>query len=152
MEQPPPMRSVQPVRLPSAPPDWEKFEQFGGEPFFTALVAAFYRRVAMDPVLRPMYPEPDLGPAERRLRLFLMQYWGGPKTYGEERGHPRLRMRHAPYPVDLTARDHWLGHMRAALDEQQLPADLDAELWQYLDYAAAAMVNVPPPGWAPTDR
>ncbi len=117
------------------------FDQFGGEAFFTALVAGFYRRVAADPVLRPMYPEADLGPAERRLRLFLMQYWGGPKTYGDERGHPRLRMRHAPYPVDMAAHDHWLAHMRAALDDQQLPDDLDRELWDYLQAAAIAMVN-----------
>ncbi len=123
------------------------YQDFGGEDFFTALVADFYRGVAEDPVLRPMYPEADLGPAERRLRLFLMQYWGGPGTYSEERGHPRLRMRHAPFPVDEDARDRWLAHMRQALDARQLPADLDDQMWRYLESAAHAMVNVAPPGW-----
>lgn len=126
------------------------YDDFGGEEFFTALVADFYRGVADDPVLRPMYPEADLGPAERRLRLFLMQYWGGPGTYSEERGHPRLRMRHAPFPVDEQARDRWLAHMRAALDARQLPAELDEHMWQYLTSAAHAMVNVAPPGWLPS--
>jgi hemoglobin len=125
------------------------YHDFGGEDFFTALVADFYRGVADDPVLRPMYPEADLGPAERRLRLFLMQYWGGPGTYSEERGHPRLRMRHAPFPVDEQARDRWLAHMRAALDGRGLPPELDEQMWQYLTSAAHAMVNVAPPGWLP---
>lgn len=123
------------------------YEDFGGEAFFTDLVADFYRDVAQDPVLRPMYPEADLGPAERRLRLFLMQYWGGPATYGQERGHPRLRMRHAPFPIDERARDHWLQHMRRALDARALPADLDRLMWSYLSSAAQAMMNVAPPGW-----
>ena len=117
------------------------YDLFGGEEFFTALVRDFYIGVAADPVLKPMYPEEDLAPAERRLRLFLMQYWGGPSTYHEERGHPRLRMRHAPFLVDPDARDRWLGHMRAALDARGLPPDLDAELWRYLFQAAYAMVN-----------
>lgn len=123
------------------------YEAFGGEAFFTDLVADFYREVAEDPLLRPMYPEADLGPAERRLRLFLMQYWGGPGTYSEERGHPRLRMRHAPFPVDDEARDRWLVHMRSALDARGLSPELDQQLWQYLRSAAHAMVNVAPPGW-----
>ena len=123
------------------------YQDFGGDAFFTALVADFYRGVADDPLLRPMYPEADLGPAERRLRLFLMQYWGGPGTYSEERGHPRLRMRHAPFPVDEQARDRWLAHMREALDARQLPPDLDTQMWRYLESAAHAMVNVAPPGW-----
>ena len=107
-------------------------------------MAAFYRGVATDPVLRPMYPEEDLGPAEERLRMFLEQYWGGPTTYSDQRGHPRLRMRHAPYRVDPDARDHWLLHMRAALDAQGLPPEQDAQLWGYLSSAAFAMVNVLP--------
>lgn len=123
------------------------YDAFGGEAFFTDLVADFYRDVAQDPVLRPMYPEADLGPAQRRLRLFLMQYWGGPTTYGQERGHPRLRMRHAPFPIDEQARDHWLQHMRAALDARGLPQDLDRQMWSYLASAAQAMMNVAPPGW-----
>ena len=122
------------------------YDQFGGEPFFEALVAEFYRGVAADPDLRPMYPEEDLGPAARRLQLFLEQYWGGPTTYSQERGHPRLRMRHAPYPVDAHARDRWLAHMRTALDAQRLPPELDDELWRYLVMAAQAMVNTGEPG------
>ncbi len=117
------------------------YDAAGGSTTFTALVAGFYRRVAGDPVLRPLYPEEDLGPAEERLRLFLEQYWGGPKTYGETRGHPRLRMRHAPFAVDDAARDAWLTHMRASLDDLHLDLRLDAELWSYLVGAAHAMVN-----------
>lgn len=119
------------------------YERFGGEPFFTALVAAFYARVAQDDLLKPMYPEDDMAGAERRLRMFLMQYWGGPGTYSEERGHPRLRMRHVPYRIDGAARDRWLSHMAEALAEQSLdPAD-EAELWRYLVAAAFGMQNVP---------
>jgi truncated hemoglobin YjbI len=117
------------------------FEAFGGHPFFERLVSAFYARVAGDPVLRPMYPGRDLGPAEERLRLFLEQYWGGPGTYSEERGHPRLRMRHVTFPIDAAAADRWLAHMRAALDEQALAPELDALLWGYFERAAPAMVN-----------
>ena len=119
------------------------FEAVGGHVFFERLVGAFYARVALDPLLRPMYPEADLAAAAGRLRLFLEQYWGGPTTYSEQRGHPRLRMRHAPYPVDAAASDRWLAHMRAALDEQGLPAELDTLLWQYFRSAAPAMVNSP---------
>lgn len=122
------------------------YDRFGGEQFFTELVAGFYQRVAVDDLLRPMYPEADLAPAERRLRLFLMQYWGGPTTYGEERGHPRLRMRHAPFVVDLAARDRWLALMQQSLDD--VGADLSTEdrdqLWRYLQSAADAMINVNP--------
>ncbi len=111
------------------------YDRFGGEPFFTRLVSGFYERVAVDDILRPMYPQDDLAGAERRLRLFLMQYWGGPTTYGDERGHPRLRMRHAPFPVDLEARDRWLGLMHAALEDNggQLDPDSRDELWRYLE-------------------
>ena len=119
------------------------FAAVGGHAFFERLVGAFYARVAVDPALRPMYPEADLAPAAGRLRLFLEQYWGGPATYSAQRGHPRLRMRHAPYPVDTAASDRWLAHMRAALDEQALPAELDTLLWQYFQTAAPAMVNAP---------
>ncbi len=117
------------------------YDLLGGREFFVRLVAAFYRGVASDDVLRPMYPEADLGPAEDRLRMFLEQYWGGPTTYSDERGHPRLRMRHAPYAVGEIARDRWLLHMRAAVDEQHLDPELDAMLWTYLSNAAQAMVN-----------
>ena len=120
------------------------YDDFGGEQFFTDLVADFYRGVAGDPLLRPMYPEADLGPAERRLRLFLMQYWGGPTTYSQERGHPRLRMRHQPFAVTVDARDAWLRHMRAALDERHLAPEADAAMWNYLERAAQHMINVAP--------
>ena len=122
-------------------PEATLFEAIGGEPTFRRLVDAFYTGVAQDPLLRPMYPEEDLGPAADRLTLFLMQYWGGPDTYSASRGHPRLRMRHAPFRVGPAERDAWLGHMRHALDSLNLPADQDATLWQYLERAAFFMVN-----------
>lgn len=117
------------------------FAALGGHPFFERLVGAFYARVATDPILRPMYPEADLAAAEMRLRMFLEQYWGGPGTYSEERGHPRLGMRHRPFPIDNTASDHWLAHMRASLDELAVAPELDEMLWNYFQAAAPAMVN-----------
>lgn len=117
------------------------YEQVGGMDTFRRLVDAFYRGVAADEVLKPMYPEEDLGPAAERLTLFLAQYWGGPTTYGELRGHPRLRMRHMPFHVDPDARDRWLAHMRAAVDDIALPPALETPLWDYLERAAHAMVN-----------
>jgi hemoglobin len=125
------------------------FEAIGGEPTFRKLVDEFYAGVATDPVLRPLYPEADLGPASERLRLFLMQYWGGPGTYSEQRGHPRLRMRHAPFRIGFAERDAWLRQMRRAVDSLDLnPAD-DATLWAYLERAALFMVNAEAPP-APT--
>ena len=118
------------------------YDEFGGEPFFTALVSAFYTRVAADPILRPMYPGEDLAAAERRLRLFLMQYWGGPQTYSEERGHPRLRMRHVGFRIDSAARDRWLTLMHDAMVEQGLPPERATQLWTYLVSAAFGMQNV----------
>ncbi|QTX04556.1 globin [Agromyces archimandritae] len=115
--------------------------QIGGTPAFERLAAEFYRGVADDPVLKPMYPEEDLGPAERRLRMFLEQYWGGPTTYGEERGHPRLRLRHQPYRINPEARERWLAHMRRAVDSLELPPLVHDTLWDYLERAAHAMVN-----------
>lgn len=117
------------------------YEAVGGAPTFRKLVARFYEGVASDPFLRPMYPEEDLGPAEERLRMFLEQYWGGPTTYSEQRGHPRLRMRHFPFKVDAAARDAWLKHMRVAVNELELPPLYEAELWDYLERAAHSMVN-----------
>ena len=118
------------------------YEQIGGEPTFRKLVDEFYAGVADDPVLRPLYPEADLGPAAERLRLFLIQYWGGPGTYSKQRGHPRLRMRHAPFRVGLKERDAWLRQMRRAVDSINLePADAET-LWNYLERAAFFMVNV----------
>ena len=122
------------------PPE-QPYEQMGGHDAFARLVHRFYQGVADDPVLRPLYPDEDLGPAAVRLTLFLEQYWGGPGTYSAERGHPRLRMRHAPYAVTPLARDHWLGHMRVAVDELALPEPLERQLWDYLVAAAHSMVN-----------
>ncbi|MFW5416935.1 globin [Nocardiopsis sp. CNT-189] len=119
------------------------YDAVGGEEAFTRLVRRFYEGVADDPVLRPMYPEEDLGPAEERLRLFLIQYWGGPRTYNELRGHPRLRMRHVPFRIGAAERDRWLAHMRAAVGSLELPEALEARLWEYMVYAAHSMVNVP---------
>lgn len=124
-------------------PEVTPYEDFGGEEFFTSLVAAFYRRVADDDILRPMYPDADLAAAERRLRLFLMQYWGGPTTYDDERGHPRLRMRHMDFQIDGAARDRWLSLMGEAMAEQQLTPDQESRLWMYLVSAAFAMQNIP---------
>ncbi|MDM4764076.1 globin [Galbitalea sp. SE-J8] len=119
------------------------WQQVGGRPTFERLVRRFYEGVATDEVLRPMYPEHDLEGAIQRLTGFLEQYWGGPTTYSEERGHPRLRMRHLPFRVDADARDRWLAHMRVAVDDLHLaPAD-EAMLWGYLERAAIAMVNTP---------
>lgn len=117
------------------------YDRVGGEPTFRALVDRFYAGVANDPPLRALYPEDDLGPASDRLRLFFMQYWGGPRTYQETRGHPRLRIRHAPYLVTPTQRDRWLHHMLAAVDSLDLPDADDAELREYLVRAADFMVN-----------
>src|SRR6201993_1264240 len=121
------------------------YEAVGGEETFTRLIRRFYEETAKDPVLLAVYPTPqDLGPAEENLRLFLMQYWGGPTTYNELRGHPRLRMRHVRFHIGETERDLWLKHMRTALDELSLPAGLDAQLWDYLVMAAHSLVNAVP--------
>ena len=117
------------------------WEQIGGRPTFEKLVRAFYEGVRTDEVLWPMYPESDLEGAIQRLTGFLEQYWGGPGTYSEERGHPRLRMRHLPFKVNPDARDRWLKHMRAAQDTLGLAPLQDATLWTYLDRAAHSMVN-----------
>lgn len=115
----------------------------GGEETFRRLVDTFYAGVADDPVLRPLYPEEDLGPAAERLRMFLVQYWGGPSTYSQRRGHPRLRMRHAPFRINAAARDAWLARMRAALDTLDLPAEHERTLWTYLEAAAESLRNAP---------
>lgn len=122
------------------------YDAVGGHETFVALVARFYEGVAADPPLRSLYPEEDLGPAAERLRLFLEQYWGGPTTYSDTRGHPRLRMRHAPFEVTEDMRDRWLTHMRAAVDSLDLREDLHDQLWSYLERAAHSMVNTYGPG------
>jgi hemoglobin len=119
------------------------YEAVGGEETFRRLVERFYAGVAADPVLRALYPEEDLGPAAERLRLFLMQYWGGPSTYSEQRGHPRLRMRHAPFAIGVAQRDAWLRHMREAVLSLSLPAERERQLWDYLVRAADSLRNVP---------
>jgi hemoglobin len=121
--------------------DQEFFERAGGERTFRLLVQRFYEGIALDPLLRPLYPEADLGPAAERLELFLIQYWGGPSTYSQTRGHPRLRMRHAPFVIGEAERDSWLRHMRNALDSLDLPADIETPLWDYLTMAADSMRN-----------
>ena len=130
------------------------YDDIGGMATIKAIVDRFYEGVAADEVLRPMYPEEDLGPAAERLTLFLAQYWGGPTTYSENRGHPRLRMRHVPYRIGFAERDAWLAHMRDGLDEVTLPPDLDAQFWGYLTTAADSLVNDPaanPDNPAPAD-
>jgi hemoglobin len=119
------------------------YERVGGEATFRLLVERFYAGVATDPVLRPLYPEQDLQPAADRLALFLIQYWGGPTTYSDNRGHPRLRMRHAPFVIGAAERDAWLQQMSHALSSLELPEELATELWSYLTMAAGSMVNSP---------
>ncbi len=122
------------------------YEEVGGHETFRRLTARFYEEVARDEILKPMYPEEDLGPAERRLRMFLEQYWGGPHTYSEERGHPRLRMRHVPYTIGPIERDAWLRCMHIAIASIE-PAVLDDDhreaLTNYMNMAAETLVNSP---------
>jgi hemoglobin len=117
------------------------FERIGGAETFDRLVRTFYDGIQGDSVLWPMYPQEDLEGAIWRLSAFLQQYFGGPPTYSERRGHPRLRMRHQPFKVNPEAREHWLNHMRAAVDSLELSPLDEAELWDYLDRAAHSMVN-----------
>ena len=125
------------------------YENLGGAPFFDDLTRLFYEGVAADPVLMAMYPPDDMPGAQRRLRMFLEQYWGGPTTYSEERGHPRLRMRHSPFAIDPDARDRWLECARRAWQEAVAKHGIAPrpaqELWDYLHSAAYAMVNTLPP-------
>jgi hemoglobin len=128
-------------RIPSVIDEPNLFEAAGGMPFFEMLVGRFYDGVADDPVLRPLYPEPDLGGARHRLTLFLAQYWGGPRTYDAERGHPRLRMRHMPFAIGPAERDAWLRLMRDAIDASGAPPAVADRLLTYVDMAAEAMRN-----------
>jgi hemoglobin len=121
------------------------FEIVGGQPFFDALVDRFYARVETDPVLRPLYPD-DLVPGKRALALFLGQYWGGPPAYSEEKGHPRLRMRHAPFPIDGRARDAWLAAMLASVHEADMPEIAREQMREYFTMASTAMINREDPG------
>jgi hemoglobin len=117
------------------------FEAVGGEETFRRLVHRFYEGVVDDPLLRPLYPEDDLDGAEERLRMFLIQYWGGPSDYSQQRGHPRLRMRHAPFVIGEPQRDAWLKHMGDAVQSLDLPPEQEKRLWDYLVYAAHSMIN-----------
>jgi hemoglobin len=120
-----------------------KFAEMGGHETFEKLVSHFYALVSIDPILRPMYPEDDLKGAAERLLMFLEQYWGGPTTYSERRGHPRLRMRHAPFQIGEAEKIAWLKNMESAVAELDLSSELRSELWSYLTSAAEAMVNQP---------
>ena len=117
------------------------YDEAGGMPFFEALVGRFYEGVAADPVLGPLYPADDLDGARHRLTLFFAQYWGGPRTYDEERGHPRLRMRHVPFAIGPAQRDAWLRLMRASIDAAAAPTTVTERLHAYVDMAAEAMRN-----------
>ncbi len=116
------------------------YEHVGGSAFFAALVERFYDGVEHDPLLRPLYPH-DLGPGKRALQLFLEQYWGGPGTYSEEKGHPRLRMRHAPFVIGPAERDRWLHHMVGAVTRSGPSPEIEARLLEYFEMAATAMIN-----------
>ncbi len=126
----------------AAAPTANVFEAAGGEPTFRDLVGRFYARVATDPVLRAVYPDEDLSGATERLTLFLIQYWGGPSTYSQQRGHPRLRLRHQPFAIGQRERDAWLGHMTAAVDSLDLTPAVSKALLDYFDAASTAMINV----------
>lgn len=117
------------------------YEEVGGHETFRTIVDTFYAGVAQDEMLRSIYPEEDLGPAAERFRMFLEQYWGGPTTYSEQRGHPRLRMRHAPFRITPAAAERWLVHFRAGMDAADLTPEQDARLWEYVTHAAKFMVN-----------
>ena len=120
----------------------ELYHAVGGMPFFEALVDRFYEGVADDPVLLRLYPDAqDLAPARRKLTLFLAQYWGGPTTYSEERGHPALRMRHAPFEIGSVERDRWLVHMRAAVEALDPPPEAAEALLAYFEMAAPSLQN-----------
>jgi len=124
-------------------PEINYYEAMGGEPVFNELVHRFYLNVSQNPVLKPMYPEKDMNGAEQRLRLFLMQYWGGPDTYSHERGHPRLRMRHMGFHIGKVEFDAWLQCMHAALIDLDMVEELKEKMWEYFQYAAYSMINQP---------
>lgn len=117
------------------------YQLAGGEETFRLLVQRFYSRVAEDPILRAIYPEEDLSGATERLTLFLIQYWGGPSTYSESRGHPRLRLRHQPFAIGQRERDAWLGHMAAAVESLELAPAVRKALLDYFETASTAMIN-----------
>jgi hemoglobin len=121
------------------------YDLAGGEKTFRLLVERFYAGVADDAVLRAVYPEEDLTGATERLTLFLIQYWGGPATYSELRGHPRLRLRHRPFVIGQAERDAWLRHMTAAVESLELAPEIRKALLDYFETASTAMINQPAP-------
>lgn len=128
--------------LPTEPLDARTiFQRVGGIDAFTELAAQFYEGVSQDELLRPMYVEEDLVGSRRRLALFLAQYFGGPTTYSEERGHPRLRMRHLPFPIDEEARDRWMIHMHRALDNADFESEVKDAMREYFERAATFLIN-----------
>lgn len=135
----------------SEPAEATPYDRMGGAEFFSQLCERFYSRVETCDLLRPMYPPGDLQPAADRLRMFLEQYFGGPRTYSEQRGHPRLRARHMGYHIDTTARDTWLGHMEWALDGLDIAPEARQELWEYFLRAADFMINTYDPHGGPQD-
>lgn len=137
------MSTIERVSLPTVPtpPATGLYTAIGGEPTFRRIVGRFFEQVAHDPVLRAVYTDADLGPAEQRLRLFLMQYWGGPTTYSDARGHPRLRRRHVPFAIGPRECDAWLRAMRVAVGEAGLAESHREQLWDYLESTATALIN-----------
>jgi hemoglobin len=117
------------------------FDAVGGEETFRRLTERFYRGVAADPLLRPLYPDEELADAEERLRLFLIQYWGGPNTYSQRRGHPALRMRHARFAIGQAERDAWLRHMTEAIESLGLEPPFDQMLLEYVTMASGSLIN-----------
>jgi hemoglobin len=116
------------------------YAALGGAEIFQRIVENFYNGVETDPLLRPMYPN-DLEESKRHLALFLVQYFGGPKTYSQERGHPKLRMRHLPFAIGVAERDAWLRHMKAAVETEMLPQEVEATMMEYFERAATFMMN-----------
>ena len=116
------------------------FDTLGGTPWFVGLIDRFYTKVETDQLLRPLYPE-DLTESRDHMVKFLVQYWGGPGTYSQQRGHPRLRMRHAPFPIGVAERDAWFNHMVEALNESNPPADIKQQMVEHFDRAATHMIN-----------
>ena len=123
------------------------YSALGGEDFFRRLVSGFYAQVKTDDLIGPMYPDDDWEGAQQRLTWFLVQYWGGPQLFSEQRGHPRLRMRHAPYPIDMAAHDRWLelmGNSLAQIDEETIPPAYRAMIWDHMERVAAMLINRAP--------
>jgi hemoglobin len=135
------LRRVSPGPGPAQPPPQTFYEAVGGEATFRRIAARFYEQVAVDEVLRPLYPDGDLAPAEERMRLFLMQFWGGPPAYRELRGSTGLAARHVRFKINRTARDAWLRAMRVAVDEADLPEGHRAEMWERFEIFAYNMTT-----------